>query len=119
MSIEAVESPKLDDSGLDIVHALRGIRAALVENNIDVRVDEIATVAICQFGTFGMWKDLNDHWDVFEQSLIVRHLTHRWVRNARRVTQRTSCTALRVTAAPLHRKPRARRRIGSWSDGSF
>ncbi|MGZ9884001.1 DUF3320 domain-containing protein [Rhodococcus ruber] len=76
VSIESLESPKLDDSGLDIVHALRGIRAALVENNIDLRVDEIATVAICQFGTFGMWKDLNDHWDVLEQSPIVRHLTH-------------------------------------------
>ena len=76
VSIEALESPKLDDSGLDIVHALRGIRAALVENNIDLRVVEVATVAICQFGTFGMWKDLNEHWDVLEQSPIVRHLTH-------------------------------------------
>ncbi|MFF0242222.1 DUF4011 domain-containing protein [Rhodococcus pyridinivorans] len=76
VSIDALESPKLDDSGLDIDHALRGIRAALVENNIDLRVDEVATVAICQFGTFGMWKDLNEHWDILEQSPIVRHLTH-------------------------------------------
>ncbi|MBP1159800.1 hypothetical protein JOE46_001959 [Rhodococcus sp. PvR099] len=76
VSIEALESPKLDASGLDIDHALRGIRAALVDNNIDLRIDEVATVSICQFGTFGMWKDLTDHWDVLEQSPIVRHLTH-------------------------------------------
>ncbi|MBO0853142.1 MAG: DUF4011 domain-containing protein [Nocardia sp.] len=76
VSIEALEAPKLDDSGLDIVHALRGIRGALVENNIDLRIDEVATVAICQFGTFGMWRDLSDSWAVLEQSPIVKHLTH-------------------------------------------
>ncbi|OQQ26371.1 DNA/RNA helicase [Prescottella equi] len=76
VSIDALETPKLDDSGLDIDHALRGIRAALVDSKIDLRIDEVATVSICQFGTFGMWKDLNDHWDVLEQSPIVRHLTH-------------------------------------------
>ncbi|WP_305094533.1 DUF4011 domain-containing protein [Prescottella sp. R16] len=76
VSIDALESPKLDASGLDIGQALQGIRAALVDNKIDLRIDEVATVSICQFGTFGMWKDLTDHWDVLEQSPIVRHLTH-------------------------------------------
>ncbi|RVW08232.1 DUF3320 domain-containing protein [Prescottella agglutinans] len=76
VSIDALETPKLDDSGLDIDHALQGIRAALVDNKIDLRIDEVATVSICQFGTFGMWKDLSEHWDVLEQSPIVRHLTH-------------------------------------------
>ncbi|WP_229719161.1 DUF4011 domain-containing protein [Nocardia jinanensis] len=76
VSIEALEAPKLDDSGLDIVHTFREIRGALVENNIDLRIDEVATLAICQFGTFGMWRDLNDRWETLEQSPIVRHLTH-------------------------------------------
>ncbi|UOT04493.1 DUF4011 domain-containing protein [Rhodococcus opacus] len=76
VSIDALEKPKLDQSGLDITEALRGIRAALVENDLDLRIDELATISICQFGTFGMWKDLTDHWDVLERSPIVRHLTH-------------------------------------------
>ncbi|MFD4402354.1 DUF4011 domain-containing protein [Nocardia sp. NPDC058499] len=76
VSIEALETPKLDDSGLDIVHTFREIRGALVENNIDLRIDEVATLAICQFGTFGMWRDLNDSWETLELSPIVRHLTH-------------------------------------------
>ncbi|MAU84673.1 MAG: DNA/RNA helicase [Gordonia sp.] len=76
VTIEALETPKLDDSGIDIDHALRDIRAALVDNNLDLRVDEVATISICQFGTFGMWKDLDAHWDVLEKSPIVRHLTH-------------------------------------------
>ncbi|MDS1116650.1 DUF4011 domain-containing protein [Gordonia westfalica] len=77
VSIPALETPALDDSGLDIDAALRGIRSALVENKLDFRVDEVATLSICQFGTFGMWKDLADHWDVLEVSPIVRHLTHK------------------------------------------
>ena len=76
VSIEALESPKLDESGIDIVHSLRDIRAGLVENRLDLRIDEVATISICQFGTFGMWKDLSDHWNLLEQSPIVRHLTH-------------------------------------------
>ncbi|AFR49083.1 DUF4011 domain-containing protein [Gordonia sp. KTR9] len=77
VSISALEIPALDDSGLDIDAALRGIRSALVENKLDFRIDEIATLSICQFGTFGMWKDLADCWDVLEVSPIVRHLTHK------------------------------------------
>lgn len=76
VTIEALKSPTLDASGLDIDHALQGIRAALVDNKIDLRIDEVATISICQFGTFGMWKDLSEHWEVLEQSPIVRHLTH-------------------------------------------
>ncbi|GAA3709708.1 DUF4011 domain-containing protein [Gordonia hankookensis] len=77
VTIEALETPKLDESGIDIDHALRDIRAALVANNLDLRVDEVATISICQFGTFGMWKDLEDRWDILEQSPIVHHLTHK------------------------------------------
>lgn len=74
--IEALASPVLDHSGLDITETLRAIRAALVDNNVDLRIDEIATLSICQFSTFGMWKDLNDSWETLEQSPIVRHLAY-------------------------------------------
>ncbi|TLF93668.1 DUF3320 domain-containing protein [Nocardia cyriacigeorgica] len=75
--IEPLASPILDHSGLDITETLRGIRAALVENNVDLRIDEIATLSICQFSTFGMWKDLNDSWETLEQSPLVGHLAYR------------------------------------------
>ncbi len=74
--IEALASPTLDHSGLDITETLRGIRAALVENNVDLRIDEIATLSICQFSSYCMWKDLNDSWEKLEQSPIVRHLAY-------------------------------------------
>ena len=76
VTIDALESPPLDGSGIDIDAALQGVRAAMVTHNLDLRVDETAALAICQFGTFGMWKDLEDHWDILEKSPVVRHLTH-------------------------------------------
>lgn len=76
VSIPSLETPPLDESGIDIDAALKGIRSAMIEHNLDFRIDETASLAICQFGTFGMWKDLDDHWDLLEQSPIVRHLTH-------------------------------------------
>ncbi|WP_182347801.1 DUF3320 domain-containing protein [Tomitella gaofuii] len=77
ITIEALQNPPRDASGLDIDRALRGIRVELSRRSVDLRVDELATVSICQFGTFGMWKDLTDHWDVLSLSPIVDHLTHR------------------------------------------
>jgi hypothetical protein len=77
VSIPALSSPPLDDSGIDIEAALIEIRTALVENRLQFRIDETAVLAICQFGTFGMWKDLSDCWHVLSQSPLVDHLTHR------------------------------------------
>lgn len=75
VSIPSLSTPQLDDSGLDIPDALAGIRAALVDHNLDLRVDEDATLAICQFSTLGMWQDLQEHWEVLVKSPVVNHLT--------------------------------------------
>lgn len=75
--IEALETPKLDRSGIDIVAALPAIRDALVEHRLDARIDEVSSLAICQFSTFGMWRDLEHSWDVLVQSPVVEHLALR------------------------------------------
>jgi hypothetical protein len=72
--IEALENPGLDHSGIDIVSALPAIRDALVAHRLDMRVDEVATLAICQFSTFGMWRDLEHHWDIISRNPVVEHL---------------------------------------------
>ncbi|TSE01844.1 DUF4011 domain-containing protein [Skermania sp. ID1734] len=77
VSVPELESPPLDESGIDIESALRGIRKALLASSLDFRIDEIATIAICQFSTFGMWQDLHQHWDVLSQNPLVEHLTFR------------------------------------------
>lgn len=75
--IEALQTPKLDHSGIDIKAALPAIRDALVEYRLDARIDEVATIAICQFSTFGMWRDLDQSWDVLSRSSVVEHLAFR------------------------------------------
>ncbi|WP_414641202.1 DUF4011 domain-containing protein [Baekduia sp.] len=77
VQIEALETPRLDRSGIDIVAALPAIRDALVTHRLDVRIDEVASVGICQFSTFGMWRDLERSWDVLSQSPVVEHLALR------------------------------------------
>jgi hypothetical protein len=75
--IEALENPGLDHSGIDIVSALPAIREALVAHRLDMRIDEVATLAICQFSTFGMWRDLEHHWDIISRNPVVEHLALR------------------------------------------
>lgn len=77
VSIPALSTPPVDESGIDIEAALVSIRTGLIENRLQFRIDETAVLAICQFGTFGMWKDLTDSWHVLSQSPLVDHLTHR------------------------------------------
>lgn len=75
--IDALENPRLDHSGIDIVAALPAIRDALVAHQLDVRIDEVSSLAICQFSTFGMWHDLEHSWDVLANSPVVEHLALR------------------------------------------
>ncbi|NMO01250.1 DUF4011 domain-containing protein [Gordonia sp. TBRC 11910] len=76
--IDALSSPPIDDNrGLDLPSALTRIRADLAQFGLPFRVEETAAIAICKFGTFGMWQDLQVHWNVLEQSPLVHHLTYR------------------------------------------
>ena len=75
VSIEALESPKLDESGIDIVHSLRGIRAALVENKLDLRIDEVATISISSSAPSLCGRTSRPQGPARTEP-IVRHLTH-------------------------------------------
>ncbi|WP_347958116.1 DUF4011 domain-containing protein [Gordonia aichiensis] len=74
--IDALNTPPTDDSGIDIPAALKAVRAALLKNRLDFRIDETSAVAIFKFGTLGLWQDLQHSWDVLEESPLVHHLTH-------------------------------------------
>lgn len=75
--ITALSEPKLDASGLDIDYALREISAALVRENLPFTVTRDVYLGIAKFSTFGMWRDLRDHWDIFMESPVFEHLTLR------------------------------------------
>ncbi|WP_229874374.1 DUF4011 domain-containing protein [Amycolatopsis deserti] len=74
--IRELEDPITDDAGIDITASLRAIRKALIDNDLNYRIDESASLRLLQFSTFQMWRDLTDHWQVFERNEVVRHLVH-------------------------------------------
>jgi hypothetical protein len=75
--IAELEKPILDDDGIDIDASFRAIKKALVDNNLNYRVDGTASLRLLQFSTFQMWRDLTDHWQVFTRNPVVQHLVEK------------------------------------------
>lgn len=74
VTIDALSSPRLDASGLDIAYALSAISNALIEAKLPFTVIENARLIIARFSTYGMWKDLRDSWRTFMEAPVFKHL---------------------------------------------
>ncbi|MFI7492722.1 DUF4011 domain-containing protein [Micromonospora echinaurantiaca] len=72
--IRELEQPVLDEHGIDIAKTLAAINTGLVDNRLNYRIDETASLRLLQFSTFQMWRDLGDHWPRFMENPVVRHL---------------------------------------------
>ncbi|MET8310192.1 DUF4011 domain-containing protein [Micromonospora sp. NPDC005173] len=72
--IPALEQPVLDEHGIDIPKTLAAINTGLLDNRLNYRIDETASLRLLQFSTFQMWRDLTDHWPRFMENPVVRHL---------------------------------------------
>ncbi|MEV4198518.1 DUF4011 domain-containing protein [Micromonospora globbae] len=72
--IPELEQPVRDEHGIDIAKTLAAINAGLVDNRLNYRIDETASLRLLQFSTFQMWRDLGDHWPRFMENPVVRHL---------------------------------------------
>ena len=75
VNIASLENPPVDHSGLDIELALRGISEDLINANLPFAIKEHAHLMIAKFSTYGMWKDLDQHWQSFMKAPVFRHLT--------------------------------------------
>lgn len=74
VEIPVLQNPILDEAGIDIGASLRAIRQGLVDNNLNFRIDETASLRLLEFSTFQMWRDLTQHWETFMRNPVVRHL---------------------------------------------
>ncbi|HEX6968096.1 MAG TPA: DUF4011 domain-containing protein [Micromonosporaceae bacterium] len=74
VEIPELENPARDDHGVDIPKTLAAINARLLDNRLNYRVDETASLRLLRFSTFQMWRDLVDHWRLFLENPVVRHL---------------------------------------------
>lgn len=76
--IPELETPDLDVSGIDVDKTLAAIRRALGERSLsNLVVEETAHLAVLNFATFRLWKDMRDHWQHFMGNDVVRHLVER------------------------------------------
>ncbi|MEU8082368.1 DUF4011 domain-containing protein [Micromonospora sp. NPDC049101] len=72
--IPELEWPVLDEHGIDIAKTLAAINTGLLDNRLNYRIDQTASLRLLQFSTFQMWRDLTDHWPRFMENPVVRHL---------------------------------------------
>ena len=75
LHIPDLETPNLDDSGIDVDNMIARIRSQLSTSKFStVQVVEDCQLAVLDFATFRMWKDLQKNWRTFQNNAVVKHL---------------------------------------------
>lgn len=65
-----------DDHGLDIQRGLQELRKEILDQRLTdqgFEVIEDMSVGLLRFSKIRLWKDLNDHWEMFQKNPIVSH----------------------------------------------
>lgn len=74
LEIPVLEEPPEDEHGIDVPRVLHEVRTALAKSKHPFHVDPDARLAILQFSSIEMWRDLGTHWEEFLENPVVRHL---------------------------------------------
>jgi hypothetical protein len=74
LEVPELATPLTDDAGIDIDAVLAAVRTALVEAELPFRVDETCHLGLLAFTNFRLWKDLDEHHEIFLRNPVVRHL---------------------------------------------
>lgn len=75
LQFSELETPNLDDSGIDVNNAIASIRRQLSSSkHATIRVEEDCQLAVLDFATFRMWKDIRANWQLFSKNEVVAHL---------------------------------------------
>jgi hypothetical protein len=77
VALDPLANLEEDDSGVDVLKALDGIRKAIKDAGLEgFRVDESAVLGFFNFSTYRLWKDLVDNWRILSKSPLFHHLLH-------------------------------------------
>lgn len=75
LEIPELIDPGEDEYGIDVAHALSAVRSVLLRARATMfHVEETAHLALLQFSTLEMWRDLRKNWSRFMQRPVVKHL---------------------------------------------
>ena len=76
VELPALADPPVDDHGIDLAATLRAVRESLAERDLPFSVRESADLAVLNFSSFVLWRDLDRHWERFTGAPLVQHLVH-------------------------------------------
>lgn len=77
LKFEALETPDLDESGIDIDKAIRSIREQLGKTKFSsMTIEEDCSLAVLDFANFRIWNDIKTNWRLFTKNIVVDHLIH-------------------------------------------
>ncbi|MFD6176394.1 MULTISPECIES: DUF3320 domain-containing protein [unclassified Isoptericola] len=77
LELPELTDPGEDESGIDVAGALASVRTTLLRAKATTfHVEETARLALLQFSTLEMWRDLRQNWSRFVTRPAVEHLVH-------------------------------------------
>lgn len=73
LTLPQLESPPADESGIDLPRVFQELRDAFLERGLDFAVEDRAHLAILQFASLDMWRDVGENWEELSKSPVVDH----------------------------------------------
>lgn len=74
LDLTELSQPEEDAAGLNLPRLFEVVRRVLVENRLPFHVEATTYLGIFQFGTFRLWKDLEESWKEIARNPLVHHL---------------------------------------------
>lgn len=74
IEIPELTTPPRDDSGIDVPAVLQAVRRAMTLHGKPFTVESDVRLAILQFATLEMWRDVSENWQRLMSNSVVRHL---------------------------------------------
>jgi len=74
VEIPVLANPPADDSGIDLQAVFERVREELLSHSLSFSVEPHCRIALLQFSTLEMWRDLSENWEQFLANPVVKHL---------------------------------------------
>ncbi|WP_205408227.1 DUF4011 domain-containing protein [Actinomyces mediterranea] len=74
LELPELAEPIEDESGIDLPRLFDVVRKTLSDNRLPFRIEPTTYLGIFQFGSFRLWKDLDESWNLLARNPLVRHL---------------------------------------------
>lgn len=74
VEIPVLANPPADEAGIDLPEVFESVRQDLLRHQLSFNVEPESRIALIQFSTLEMWRDVTQNWEAFLDNPVVRHL---------------------------------------------